>query len=49
MNKLSMMMLGACASAATILMIQNKDAISKKMKMIEREGRRTLNKVKQML
>lgn len=49
MSKLSMMLLGACTSATVLLMVQNKDLISKKMKMLEREGRKTLNKVKGML
>lgn len=48
MNKLTFMALGACAGCAAIMMLQNKDMINRKMKMIEKEGRKTLNKVKQM-
>lgn len=49
MSKFSFMILGALAGSAVAVAALNKDMIEKKMRMMQKESRKAINKVKQML
>lgn len=49
MTKLSYMLLGVVTGGAVALAVSNKDMIEKKMRMMQRESKRAINKVKHML